>query len=229
MTISVVQTSSSRRWLLDPAAGNALHDDPTAGEPWPRSPVVLPDGSGCGTHGRPDGRALEPGSGQRHVDVHAPRRDHAPGEAPRLAVGPDALLLAWATNIGWRCKGATWRPASRAWGDPPLVNVGELDVDGWAGGRRRLLRRSGPRPLRPIDEDGAVLWERPFAGPAGSWRTRRVGDTLFVYPTAMAGASSIPLAGGCVQWEGWLPPEGESGRSYPVVCCDRETGQRTSG
>ena len=75
-------------------------------------------------------------------------------------------------------------------------------------------------------KDGAVLWERPLAGPPGGWRTRRVGDALLVYPAEIRGARfQFRWLASALQWEGWLSSESESGRSYPVVRCDAKTGR----
>ena len=222
----LVQTSGGRRWLLDAATGNLLHDDPTAGEPWPRTPVLLPDGGVCITTDARTVVRIDPASGRDVWTYTLPGVTTRTGEAPRLAVGPDALMLAWATNIGWRLRRLDPAKGTPFWNEPPLVNVGELDVDGWSvdadafyGVQDRVLFA---RSLK----DGAVLWERPLAGPAGRWRTRRVGDALFAYPAATAGVRfQFRWLAGALQWEGWLPPRDESGREYPVVCCDPRTGR----
>ncbi len=165
--ILLVQTSGGRRWLLDAAPGNLLHDDPTAGEPWPRAPVLLPDGGVCITPDAGTVVCLDPASGREVWTYTLPGVTTRTGEAPRLAVGPDDLVLAWATNIGWRLQRLDPATGKRAWDDPPLVNVGELDVDGWSvdagafyGVQDRVLFA---RSLK----DGGVLREQPLAGPAG--------------------------------------------------------------
>ena len=167
--ILLVQTSGGRRWLLDAATGNLLHDDPTSTEPWPRAPVVLPDGGVCLTTDARTIVCLDPASGREVWTYTLPGVTTRTGEAPRLAAGPDALLLAWATNIGWRLQRLDPATGKRAWPDPPLVNVSELDVAGWSvdadaiyGVQDRVLFA---RSLR----DGAVLWEQPLTGPAGRW------------------------------------------------------------
>ena len=188
-------------------------------------PVLLPDGGVCS---RPDARTvvrLDPASGREVWTYTLPGVTTRTGEAPRLAVGPDALLLAWATNIGWRLQRLDPATGKPSWADPPLVNVGDLDVDGWSvdadafyGVQDRVLFA---RSLK----DGAVLWEQPLAGPAGRWRTRRVGDALLAYPAETRGVRfQFRWLSGALQWEGWLPPEDESGRGFPVVCCDAQDG-----
>ena len=224
--VLLVQTSGGRRWLLDAATGNLLHDDPTAGEPWPRVPVLLPDGGVCITTDARTVVRLDAASGRETWSYTLPGVTTRTGEAPRLAVGPDALLLAWATNIGWRLQRLDPAKGTLLWSDPPLVNVGELDVDGWSvdadafyGVQDRVLFA---RSLK----DGGVLWERPLAGPAGSWQTRRVGDALLAYPAETRGARfQFRWLAAALQWEGWFPPEGESGRGYSVMCCDAKTGR----
>ena len=209
--VLLVQTSGGRRWLLDAATGNLLHDDPTASEPWPRVPVRLPDGGICIT---PDARTvvlLDPASGREVWTYTLPGATTRTGEAPRLTVGPHALLLAWATNIGWRLQRLDPATGKPLWTDPPLVNVGELDVEGWSqdgdafyGVQDRVLFA---RSLK----DGAVLWQRPLAGPAGRWRTRRVGDACSPTRCRRRAAISIPLAGGCVTMGRMATPAREAG------------------
>ncbi len=102
--VLLVQTAGGRRWLLDAATGRLLHDDPTASEPWPRPPVRLSDGRILLT---PDARTvvlLDPTSDREVWTYTLPGTTTRTGEAPRLSAGPDALLLAWATNIGWRVQ-----------------------------------------------------------------------------------------------------------------------------
>ena len=165
----LAQTAGGHRWLLDAATGSLLHDDPTAAEPWPRPPVLAPDGGVCLT---PDARTivrLDLAFGREVWTYTLPGVTTRTGAAPRLAVGPDALLLAWATNIGWRLQRLDQATGKPTWADPPLVNAGALDVDGWAmdadafyGVQDRVLFA---RSLK----DGTVLWEQPLAGPAGRW------------------------------------------------------------
>ncbi len=207
----LVQTSGGRRWLLDAATGRRLHDDPTAREPWPRPPISLSDGGVLLT---PDARTivlLDPASDHEGWTYTLPGVTTRTGEAPRLSVGPDAVLAAWATNNGWRVQRLDPATGQPAWADPPLFNVGDLDVDGWLqdtdafyGVQDRVLFA---RSLK----DGAVLWQQPEAGPAGRWRTLRVGGSLFAYPISMRGRDFSSV--GC--WDGYngkvgFPPKRNS-------------------
>ncbi len=224
--VLLVQTSGGRRWLLDAATGSLLHDDPTTAEPWPRVPVLLPDGGVCLTTDARTVVRFDPTAGRDVWTYTLPGVTTRTGEAPRLAVGPDALLLAWATNIGWRVQRLDRATGKPVWADPPLVNVGVLDVDGWSvdadafyGVQDRVLFA---RSLK----DGALLWEQQLAGPVGRWRTRRVGDALLAYPAETHGVRfQFRWLAGALQWEGWRPPEDGPGRGYPVVCCDPKTGR----
>ena len=222
----LVQTAGGHRWLLDAATGRRLHDDPTASEPWPRPPVPLADGRVLLT---PDARTvvlLDPASDREVWTYILPGMTTRTGEAPQLSVGPDAVLAAWATNIGWRVQRLDRATGQPAWTDPPLFNVGDLDVDGWSqdadafyGVQDRVLFG---RSLK----DGAVLWQQPEAGPAGRWRTLRVGGSLFAYPIPARGARfQFRWLLGRLQWEGRLPSEEELGRGFPIACHDPRTGR----
>ena len=223
--VLLVQTSGGRRWLVDAATGNLLHDDPTAGEPWPRVPVLLTDGGVCITTDARTVVRLDPASGRDVWTFTLPGATTRTGEAPRLAVGPHALLLAWATNIGWRLQRLDLATGNPMWAEPPLVNVGELDADGWSVDEDAFYGvQQGTLFARSL-KDGVVLWQRPLATP-GRWRTRRVGDALLAYPTATPGVRfQFRWSAGALQWEGWVPPQDETSHSYPVVCCDAKTGR----
>ncbi len=190
----LVQTSGGRRWLLDAATGRLLHDDPTASEPWPRPPVRLSDGRILLT---PDARTvvlLDPTADREVWTYTLPGATTRTGEAPRLSAGPDALLLAWATNIGWRVQRLDPASGQPTWAESPLFNVQDLDLDGWSqdadafyGVQDRVLFA---RSLK----DGAVLWRQPAAGPRGRWRTLRRRQPVRL-PRPDAGRTiSIPLA-----------------------------------
>ncbi len=222
----LVQTSGGRRWLLDATTGRLLHDDPTPVEPWPRPPTASPDGGVLLTTDARTVTMLDPTSDRDVWTYTLPGVTTRTGEAPRLSAGPDAVLLAWPTNIGWRVQRLDRNTGGPAWTEPPLLNVDDLDVDSWSqdgdawyGVQDRVLFA---RSLK----DGSVLWEHSTARPSGRWRTERVGGSLLAYPVQARGAQfQFRWLRGRLQWEGSLPPEDEPGRGFPVEWRDARTGR----
>jgi outer membrane protein assembly factor BamB len=224
--VLLVQTSGGRRWLLDAATGAVLHDGPTASEPWPRSPVLLPDGGVCITPDAESVLLLDPVSGRDLWTHRLPGVTTKTGEAPRVTAGAHALLMAWPLNIGWRVQQLDRTTGKPLWSDPPLINTGELDVGSWSldadafyGVQDRVLFA---RSLK----DGSLLWRQMLAGPSGRWRTQQFGDALLAYPIEGKGwRLQFRWLTAALQWTGCSPPEEKPGRGYPVVCCDPKTGR----
>jgi hypothetical protein len=224
--VILVQTSGGRRWLLDAAAGRLLHDDPTSPEPWPRDPLRLPEGGDLITT---DARTIVCVAALSARDLWTytlPGVTTRTGEAPRIAAGPNALLVAWATNIGWRVQRLDPIAGTPMWDEPPLFNVGQLDAGGWSqdadafyGVQDRVLFA---RSLK----DGSPLWEQPAPWPARRWRTRRVGEVLIAYPVEPPREQfQFRWLFGGLQWEGRLAEEDDPGRGFPILCCDPKTGR----
>jgi outer membrane protein assembly factor BamB len=224
--VLLVQTSGGRRWLLDAATGAVLHDAPTTSEPWPRSPVVLPDGAVCIPPDAESVLLLDPATGRDIWTYRLPGVTTRTGEASRVAAGPNALLMAWPLNIGWRVQRLDPTTGKPLWIDPPLINAGELDVEDWSQDADVFYGVQDRTLFARSLKDGSLLWRQPLAGPAGRWRTRRCGDALLAYPIEAKGRRfQFRWLTAAVQWTGSSPPEEKPGRGYPVVCCDAKTGR----
>src|SRR5262249_24237308 len=134
--------------------------------------------------------------------------------------------LAWEMNIGWRVQRLDRATGKPAWDEPLLLNVGRLDVDGWAQDADAFYGVQDRGLFARSLKDGAGLWRPPVARPPGRWRTHRVGGALFAYPTEVRGARfQFRWLFEQLQWEGRLPLEEDSGVGFPVVCCDPKTGR----
>jgi outer membrane protein assembly factor BamB len=224
--VLLVQTSGGRRWLLDAATGAILHDAPTTSEPWPRSPITLPDGGICIVTDAESILLLDPASGR---DVWTHRLSGVTtrtGEAPRVTAGTHALLMAWAMNIGWRVQRLDPTTGKPLWSDPPLINTGELDVEGWSQDADAFYGVQDRTLFARSLKDGSLLWRQSLTGPSGRWRTQRFGDALLAYPIEGKGwRFQFRWLTAALQWTGCSPPEEKPGRGYPVVCCDAKTGR----
>jgi outer membrane protein assembly factor BamB len=222
----LVQTSGGRRWLIDSATGRLLHDDPTATEPWPCDPVRAPNGRDLIATDARTVALLDPASGRDLWTYTLPGATTRTGEAPRIVAGPNALLLAWPTNIGWRMQRLDPATGKPTWDEPPLLNVGQLDVDGWSQDAEAFYGVQDRILFARSLNSGSVLWEQALVGPPGRWRTRRTGDVLFAYPVETRGAQfqfRCLFVG--LQWEGRLALEDASGRGFPILCYDPKTGR----
>jgi outer membrane protein assembly factor BamB len=224
--VLLVQTSGGRRWLLDAATGAVLHDASTASEPWPRSPVLLPDSGVCITPDAESVLLLDPVSGRDLWTHRLPGVTTRTGEPPRVTAGPNALLMAWAMNIGWRVQRLDRTTGKPLWSDPPLINTGELDVGSWSQDADAFYGVQDRTLFARSLKDGSLLWRQPLAGPSGRWRTQRFGDALLAYPIEAKGwRFQFRWLTAALQWTGCSPPEEKPGRGYPVVCCDAKTGR----
>jgi outer membrane protein assembly factor BamB len=222
----LVQTSGGRRWLLDAATGAVLHDAPTASEPWPRSPVLLPDGGVCITPDAESVLLLDPASGRDVWTHRLAGVTTRTGEAPRMTAGSNALLMAWALNIGWRVQRLDPTTGKSLWSEPPLINTGELDVEGWSQDADAFYGVRDHTFFARSLKDGSLLWRQPLAGPSGRWRTQQFGDALLAYPLESKGwRFQFRWLTAALQWTECSPPEEKPGRGYPVVCCDAKTGR----
>ena len=179
----LVQTSGGRRWLLDAATGTIVHDAPTASEPWPRSPIVLPDGNVCIIPDAESILLLDPSSGRELWTHRLPGVTTRTGKAPKATAGPHTLLMAWAMNIGWRVQQLDLATGKSLWSDPPLINTSQLDVDSWSQDAEAFYGVKDRVLFARSLKDGSVLWTQALAGPSGHWRTQRFGDALLAYAT----------------------------------------------
>ncbi len=224
--VLLVQTSGGRRWLLDAATGAVLHDAPTTREPWPRPPIVLPDGNVCIIPDADSILLLDPVSGGDVWTYQLPGVTTRTGEAPKATVGPHALLAAWPLNIGWRVQQLDRATGKPIWNDPPLINTQELDMESWSQDADAFYGVQDRTLFARSLKDGSPLWRQPLAGPLGRWRTQRFGDALLAFPAEATGRRfSFRWLAGAVQWTEWLAPEEKPGRDFPIVCCDPKTGR----
>ena len=224
--VLLVQTAGGRRWLLDAATGRLLHDDPTASNRGPARPSAVRR-----RHPAHAGRAA-PSSCWTQRRTARSGRTSLPGvttltgEAPRLSVGPDALLLAWATNIGWRVQRLDW-PRGSPPGRSRRCSMSMIST--WMAGRRTptpftaFVGARLPRPsLRPVAER-----RRSCCGSSRRPGRRADGGRCAPAPAC----SPIPFGRaarnfnsvGC--WDGYngkvdFPPEEEPGRGFPIACHD---------
>ncbi len=222
----LVQTSGGRRWLLDAAIGTIVHDAPTASEPWPRSPIVLPDGNVCIIADAASVILIDPSSGRELWTHRLPGVTTRTGEAPKATAGPHTLLMAWAMNIGWRVQQLDLTTGKSLWSDPPLINTSQLDVDSWSQDAKTIYGVQDRVLFARSLKDGSVLWTQALAGPSGHWRTQRFGDALLAYANETKGRRfQFRWLAGALQWTEWLAPEEKPGRDYLIVCCDPKTGR----
>ena len=222
--VLLAQTSGGRRWLIDAATGAILHEGATAQEPWPRAPVRSPEG----VFVTPDADSvvlLDPASGRDLWTYTLPGVTTRTGEAPRLSMGPNALLVAWATNIGWRVQRLDRTTGKPTWDEPPLFNVSGLDVESWTQDGEAVYGVQDRVLVARSLKNGALLWEQPIAGPSGLWRTQKIGGALLAYPIEPTGAQfQFRWLFGALQWEERRPPEEKAGSGFPVLCCDAKAG-----
>ncbi len=130
-----------------------------------------------------------------------------------------------------RLPAATARDPAKGtplWGEPPLVNVGELDVNSWCVDADAFYGVQDRRPFRPVAEGQRRIMGTAVGG-AGGFVADSAGRRLRLWsPTRRRRRPrrfQFRWLAAALQWEGWFPPEGESGRGYPVVCCDAKTGR----
>ena len=83
--VLLAQTSGGRRWLLDAATGAVLHDAPTTSEPWPRSPILSPNGNVCIIPDADSILLLDPASGRDVWTYRLPGVTTRSGEAPKVS------------------------------------------------------------------------------------------------------------------------------------------------
>src|SRR5262249_7555554 len=81
-------------------------------------------------------------------------------------------------------------------------------------------------------ENGRVMWEKPFSGPKGTWKTtllgrkQQAGDVLLVYPDQIpARRWEFCWLWGSLQWIVGYAPEAQPGKGCPVHCLEPGTGQ----
>ncbi len=224
--VLLVQTSGGRRWLLDAATGAVLHDAPTTSEPWPRAPVLLANGGVCIIPEAESVLLLDPTSGRDVWTYRLVGVTTRTGEAPKATAGPNALLMACALNIGWRVQRFDPATGKPQWADPPLINTGELDVEGWSHDADAFYGVQNRTLFARSLKDGSLLWRQSLAGSLGRWQTQRSGDALLAYPLEGKGwRFQFRWLAAAVQWTECSPPEEKPGRGYPVVCCDAKTGR----
>jgi outer membrane protein assembly factor BamB len=222
----LVQTSAGRRWLLDAATGRRLDDQPTAAEPWPRAPVVLDDRRVCVIADDKTVLLLQSATGRAVWTYESPGVTTRTGAAPQLAAGgPDSLLLAESTNLGWRLQRLDRDTGKPLWDDPPLLNVADPGLAGWALDADAAYGVQDGVLFGRSLKDGKILWERPTEGPDGPWRVRRVGELLLAHPAEERGAQfQFRWPFGALQWDVSRPPGFETG-AFPVLLCDLRTGR----
>ncbi len=223
-------------WCRPPAAADGCWTPPRAGcfttirPPANRGrvhPSRCPTAASCSRRTPEPSCMLDPASDREVWTYILPGMTTRTGEAPRLSVGPDAVLLAWATNIGWRVQRLDRATGQPIWADPPLFNVGDLDVDGWSQDADAFYGVAGSRPLRPIAEGrrGVVGTAGGRAGgPLADAAGRRQPVRLSHSRRAARNFNSVGCWGGYNGKVGF-PPEEESGRGFPVACHDARTGR----
>jgi outer membrane protein assembly factor BamB len=221
----LVQTSGGRRWLLDAATGRRLDEQPTAAEPWPRTPTVVDERAVCVT---PDDRTvlmLDASTGNEIWSYAVPGVTTRTGEAPQVAADPDALLIAEPTNLGWRLQRLDRATGKPVWDAPPLLNVLDPAVGDWALDADAAYGvQDGALFCRSL-KDGKIVWEGPTDGPPGRWRVRRVGGLLLAHPAGARGAQfQFRWPFGALQWDVSRPPGFETG-GFPVLLADTRTGR----
>ncbi len=220
----LVQICGQRR-LLDAATGRAIQQAADGGELWRRPPLELDEQTLAIV---PDNRhivLLDGRTGTVRWTRTLTTGTTLSGEIPQLLGGGDLLLCVTPTNIGYelqRLDRATGKPV---WPQPYLLAMKTLDTSGWSFDHDTVYFAEDRLLTARSLADGGGLWQRPLE-PGASWRVRRVGDFLAVYPVLPAAREQLrfrsPL--GPVQWnmDRSLTPEAV----FPVLCCDPKTGER---
>src|SRR5262249_13776981 len=71
-------------------------------------------------------------------------------------------------------------------------------------------------------ETGRRLWKRALVGPAGQWRTARLGDYLLAWPIERRSLSlPVPLTWGRLEWN--MTWDEDTGA--PLLLCDARNGK----
>jgi outer membrane protein assembly factor BamB len=135
-------------------------------------------------------------------------------------LGPDSLLVVVPRNHGStleRIDGGRW-----TWTNPPLLRFPMLQASGLSWDRSAVYAARDGTLMSFALEDGRLRWQKTYPGPAGQWRTRRVGDWLFAWPVERRClVLPVPLSAGRLEWRlSWSAEE-----SRPVLICDVRTGQ----
>jgi outer membrane protein assembly factor BamB len=240
----LVQISTGKRWVIDPATGRVTHAAPTAAVPWDGPPARL----GPGLAAVADGPGLVSG-----VGLDPPRATWSAdfggeasvtGRPPQVRAVPDGLVVAVSRNHGVEFDRRLGAGGTRVWRDegPALIPAGEVDLSAADADLAHLYVPAEGTLTALRMADGRAAWAADLSAAAGGWRGPwrvRVGRKAVVaYPEApiptdppwvAAGraAGSFALAPGV-----WRLPalaaglyDGWAARTVPVVFLDPDTGR----
>jgi outer membrane protein assembly factor BamB/tetratricopeptide (TPR) repeat protein len=223
----VVQVGSLKRWVLDRKTGRVVRQTAADKSFWVRRPRPVGAGRLCLVPDPGQVVLFDPATGKdvwKYRGGPSSASTLVTGEPPRVVCDGKTLVVIETRNVGYQLERLDPRTGKRLWKAGFRLVPEAIDPDHVAIGPSAFYYVARNVLSARSLAGGKLLWSRPLAGPAATWRAVDCGGAVLAYPAYIRLEPKwYWLALGETVLS--LPLQVRTEVTIPVLCCDPKDGR----